>query len=268
MRVLVTGGTGNLGRQLLPKLARAGYEVVALSRRPLPADIPARYAPGDLSTGEGIEDAMLGCDALLHAATGGFGDRYSLRWAVFHRSGVDVRGTQMLLEAAERTGIGHFLFTSIVGMDRVPYWPSIYRFFKHKLAAERLVRESSTPWTIARFTQFHPLLDHIFKWQFGSPGPVVVLDALGQPIDPLDAADAVISHLGRDPARDAVEIGGPEVLAARDIVDAWTARRGVDRKAHVYRAPGKMGRAMVDGALTCPDQAIGTITWGKWLSRN
>jgi nucleoside-diphosphate-sugar epimerase len=266
MRVLVTGGTGKLGRELLPKLARAGHDVVALSRRPLPEDVPATHVRGDLSTGEGVDNAMSGCDAVLHAATGGFGDRYSLRWAVFHRAGVDVRGTQMLLEAAERTGINHFLFTSIVGMDRVPYWPNIYRFFKHKLAAERLVRESSTPWTIARMTQFHPLLDQIFKWQFGSPGPVIVLDAQGQPIDPSEAADAVITYLGRNPTLDVVEVGGPEVLTARDIVNAWTTRSGVDRKAHVYRAPGKMGRAMAEGALTCPDKATGTITWAEWLS--
>lgn len=266
MRVLVTGGTGTLGRELLPKLAQAGHDVVAMSRRALPEDAPASHARGDLSTGEGVDDAMRGCDAVLHAATAGFGDRYSFSWAVFHRSAVDVRGTQMLLEAAERMGISHFLFTSIVGIDRVPYWPNIYRYFKHKLAAERLVRESSTPWTIARLTQLHPLLDQIFKWQFRLPGPVIVLDALGQPIDPSDAADAVITYLGRDPARDVVEAGGPEVLTARDVVDAWTTTRGVDRKANIRRAPGKMGRAMAEGALTCPDKVAGHVTWTEWLA--
>ena len=268
MRVLVTGGTGNLGRQLLPKLHQAGHEVVALSRRPLPADVPASHAPGDLSTGEGLENALSGCDAVLHAATAGFGDRYTLRWAIFHRSAVDVRGTQMLLEAARRQGTSHFLFTSIVGMDRVPYWPNIYRFFKHKLAAERLVRQSSIPWTIARFTQFHPLLDQIFTWQFGMRSPVIVLDAQGQPIDPSDAADAAISLLEGDPARDLLEFGGPEVLTARAIVDAWTTRRGIDRKTRFYRVPGKLGRAMAGGALTAPEHAISDITWKEWLSRN
>lgn len=266
MRVLVTGGTGKLGRELLPKLAEAGHDVVALSRRALPEEIPVTRAPGDLSTGEGIEDAIRGCDAVLHAATAGFGDRYSFSWAVFHRSAVDVRGTQMLLEAAKRAGISHFLFTSIVGMDRVPFWPNIYRYFKHKLAAERLVRESSIPWTIARMTQFHPLLDQIFEWQLTLPGPVTVLDAPGQPIDPSDAADHLITRLSGDPTRDVVEAGGPEVLTARHIVDAWRARRGVTRKARVIRAPGKIGRAMVEGALTCPGHPAGQITWGEWLS--
>ena len=254
MRVLVTGGTGKLGRQLLPKLRQAGYEVVALSRQPLPADAPASYAPGDLSTGEGIDDAVRGCNAVVHAATAGFGDRYTLRWAVFHRAGVDVRGTQMLLDAARRWGIRHFLLTSIVGMDRVPYWPNIYRYFKHKLAAEHLVSEASMSWTIVRITPFSPLLDQVFRWQFGLPGPVVVLDARAQPIDPSDAADAVVARLGSDPTR--------------EVVDTWTGRRGVNRKAHIWRAPGKMGRAMAEGALTCPDNATGTVTWAEWLSRN
>lgn len=267
MRVLLTGGTGTLGKELLPKLAEAGHDVVAFSRRPLPDDVPATCAVGDLSTGEGIEEAIRGCDVVLHAATAGFGDRYTFRWAMFHRAGVDVRGTQLLLEAAKRVGVSHFLFTSIVGMDRVPYWPNIYRYFKHKLAAERLVRESSIPWTIARMTQFHPLLDQIFEWQLRMPGPVTVLDAPGQPIDPSDAADHVIARLSGNPTHDVVEAGGPEVLSARQIVDAWTARRGVKRKARVVRAPGKIGRAMAEGALTCPDKAIGTVTWEQWLDR-
>ena len=268
MRVLLTGGTGNLGRELLPKLAQAGHDVVTLSRRPLPQGLPGIHVRGDLSTGEGVDEAMSGCDAVVHAATGGFGDRYSLRWAIFHRSTVDVQGTQVLLEAAHRVGISHFLFTSIVGMDRVPYWPNIYRFFKHKLAAERLVRESSMPWTIVRLTPFHPLLDQVFTWQFGLPAPVMVLDTMGQPIDPADAADVVITYLARDPACDVIEVGGPEVLTAREIVDAWTSRKGIDRKARIFRAPGRMGRAMAEGALTCPDNATGHITWTEWLARH
>lgn len=266
MRVLVTGGTGTLGRELLPRLAEAGHDVVALSRRPLPEDTPATRASGDLSTGEGIDDAMRGCDAVVHAATAGFGDRYTLRWAMFHRAEVDVRGTQMLLEAAERMGVSHFLFTSIVGMDRVPHWPNIYRYFKHKLAAERLVRESSTPWTIARFTQLHPLLDQVFKWQFGLPGPVMIVDAPGQPIDPSDAAGVVTSSIRDKPAHDILEFGGPEVLTSREIVEPWCARSGIRRKPHFFSPPGKLGRAMAEGALTCPDSVVGHITWTHWLS--
>jgi uncharacterized protein YbjT (DUF2867 family) len=267
MRVLVTGGTGKLGRELLPKLTQAGHDVVALSRRPLPDNVPVTYAPGDLSTGQGIVAAIRGCEAILHAATDGFGDRYSLRWAIFHSSMVDVRGTRGLLDAAQRAGINHFILTSIVGVDRVPGWPSIYRYFKHKLAAEALVRESSVPWTIVRLTQFHPLLDQIMQWQFGRRGPVVTLDALGQPIDPADAADEIIGHLGREPTLGVVEAGGPEVLTAREIVRAWTTRSGVNRKAHFVSPPGNLGRAMAEGALTCPDNVAGHITWTDWLSR-
>jgi nucleoside-diphosphate-sugar epimerase len=268
MRILMTGGTGNLGRALLPKLAQAGHDLVALSRRPLPDNTPATYAPGDLSTGEGLDDAMRECDAVVHAATGGFGDRYSFSWAVFHRSAVDIGGTRRLLETAERAGVKSFLFTSIVGMDRVPGWPSIYRYFKHKLAAEALVRDSSVPWTIVRLTQLHPLLDQVLKWQFGMPGPVVSPETAGQPIDASDAADVVTSCVAKGPLNEVVEFGGPEVLTGREIVEEWRAHRGVKRKAHYFRAPGKLGRAMAEGALTCPESATGHITWGEWLSRN
>lgn len=269
MRVLVTGGTGKLGQELLPKLSQAGHDVVALSRRPLASGIPASYAPGDLASGEGIDEAVKGAEAIVHAATGGFGNRYSMRWAVFHRAAVDVRGTKMLLEAAERTRIRHFVFTSIVGMDRVPYWPTVYRYFKHKLEAERLVRASSVPWTIARTTQFFPFLDEMMAWAFGRRlGPVMLPETLGQPIDPSDVADAAVECVEGNAANDIVEFGGPEVLTWREIVEPWASARGTKRKARFFRAPGKLGRAWREGALTCPENSRGRVTWEKWLSRH
>lgn len=267
MRVLVTGGTGKLGRELLPRLSEAGHEVAVLTRRSVPPDVPAHPVHGDLSTGEGIEEAIKGCDAVVHAATAGFGNKYSLRWAIFHRANVDVGGTRRLLEAAQHVGIEHFLFTSIVGMDRVPGWPSIYRYFKHKLAAEALVRDASVPWSIIRLTQFHSLLDQVLEWQFRMPGPVFSLETAGQPIAPSDAADVVTSCLAQAPSKD-VEFGGPQVLTGREIVEEWRAKQGVKRKAHYFRAPGKLGQAMAEGALTCPNSVAGHITWSEWLSRH
>jgi nucleoside-diphosphate-sugar epimerase len=267
VRVLVTGGTGKLGRELLPKLSEAGHSLVALGRRPLPPGVPATWARGDLSTGEGIDDAMRNCEAVVHAATAGFGDRYSLRWAVFHSAAVDVRGTRALLEAAERMRIEHFVFTSIVGIDRVPLFPTIYRYFKHKLVAEASVRRTSLSWTIARITQFHSFLDQMFAWRLRLPGPVLLPETLGQPIDASDAADAVIASLEETPARQIREFGGPEVMDWRKLVDAWVARRGVTRTIRFIRVPGRLGRALRHGALTCPERSSGSITWEQWLSR-
>ncbi|MDQ3954775.1 MAG: NAD(P)H-binding protein [Actinomycetota bacterium] len=266
MRVLVTGGTGKLGRALLPKLAQAGHDVVALSRRPLAEDIPADNVRGDLSTGEGLDDAVRSCDVVVHAATGGFGDRYSLRWAIFHQSAVDVGGTRNLLNAAERARVSHFLFTSIVGIDRVPVLPAIYRYFKHKLIAEKLVLASSLPSTTVRLTQFHPLVNQTLEWQSRKPSPMFTPETAGQPIDPSDAADVVISCIGQETAHDVLEFGGPEVLTGREIVEAWCAQRGIQRKPRFFRPPGEMGRAMAEGALTCPHNVAGHITWGDWLS--
>lgn len=266
MRVLVTGATGNLGRQLVPKLGDMGHDVVALTRRSLDAAAGVRWVLGDLATGEGIDEATRDCDAVVHAATAGFGDAYNLRWAILHRATVDVHGTSRLLAAAREAGISHLVFPSIVGVDRVPGFASIYRYFKHKLEAERLVRESPIPWTVVRLTQFHPLLNQVFQWQFNLPAPVIVMDAQGQPIDPSDAADEVIQQLAGDAEREVVEVGGPEVLQARELVGTWCTRRGTNRKVHFVRARGKAGRAIAEGALTAPGHAVGTVTWSDWLS--
>ena len=107
MRVLVTGGTGTLGRPAVEHLLDRGHEVRVLSRRSSPA-LPhgAAAVHGDLSTGAGIAAAVEGVDAVLHAASNtGIG---------LGRG--DVAGTQRLLDAARSAGVAHLLYVSIVGI--------------------------------------------------------------------------------------------------------------------------------------------------------
>ncbi len=103
--ILVTGGTGTLGRPLVQALTGAGNPVRVLSRRP-PAKVdgPAvEWAVGDLGTGEGITEAVEGVRAIVHCAT-------SQRTRE-----VDVGGTLRLLDAARRAGSPHLVYISIVG---------------------------------------------------------------------------------------------------------------------------------------------------------
>jgi uncharacterized protein YbjT (DUF2867 family) len=132
--VLVTGGTGTLGRPTVERLRAAGHTVRVLSRRTGPD-----LVSGDLNTGEGVAAAVDGVDLVVHLATG-LGKR-------------DVQQTRNLLAAAPTTT--HVLSMSIVGIDRNPL-----PYYRHKLEAERLV-ESRTAFTILRATQFHELLDRI-----------------------------------------------------------------------------------------------------------
>ena len=145
MRILVTGGTGTFGRPAVARLVEQGHEVRVLSRRPspkLPAGVQA--VRGDLSSDEALRDAVWHANAVLHAASNtGLG---------LGRGDVD--GTQRLLQIAARgASVTHFLYVSIVGIDRIPL---IY--YRRKLACEQLVAASGIGHTILRATQFHELL--------------------------------------------------------------------------------------------------------------
>ena len=107
--VLVTGGTGRLGRLVVRRLHAAQCDVRVLTRRGRESAGDARFLVGDLATGEGIEAAVDGAAAIVHCATSSKGD---------------VDATRNLVQAASRVGAPHLVYVSIVGIDhpRCPGW--------------------------------------------------------------------------------------------------------------------------------------------------
>src|SRR3989304_2985131 len=148
-RVLITGGPGVLGRELVPRLAQAGYGLRVMSRRAAPAEgVQTEWAQAQIGTGEGLAEAVAGVDAIVHCAS-----------SPFRRTReVDVDGTGRLLESAKAAGVSHFVYISIVGIDRIPL-----SYYKAKLAAERLIEESGVSYSILRAPQFHTLVDQILR---------------------------------------------------------------------------------------------------------
>ncbi len=141
--VLVTGGTGGLGRRVVALLREAGHEARVASRRDRPADDPGYgWATVDYRTGDGLDAALDGVDAVVHCA----GDQRS--------TVVD----EALVAAARRSGgRPHLVYISIVGADRIPYF-----YFWTKVAAERVIAESGLPWTVLRTTQFHDFVGRVY----------------------------------------------------------------------------------------------------------
>ena len=151
--ILVTGGTGHLGRDLVSLLKADGHRVRVLAR--MPGQDPAvEWVQGDLGTDRGVADAVAGVQTIVHAATSSpMARRGSPRPVDFFRTPteVDVEGTRQLLKEAQQAGVGHFLHVSIVGLEHLARLP----YARVKLAAEDLVRESGVPWSIARATPFY-----------------------------------------------------------------------------------------------------------------
>ncbi|MFI7061194.1 SDR family oxidoreductase [Kribbella sp. NPDC050124] len=233
--LLVTGGTGNLGRPTVEHLRAAGHTVRVLSRRTGPG-----LVTGDLTTGNGLRAAADGVDLIVHLATA--------------QGKKDIQQTRNLLDAAPASM--HVLYMSIAGIDRIPL-----AYYQHKLEAERLI-ESRASYTILRATQFHNLLDRVFSMK---TGPIFAPAAALQPIAVSDVATRLTELVGEPVIGRAADIGGPEVRPVPELARAWKAARGSRRPVLPVRVPGKMFRAFVDGYANVDGPPYGTITFDDYL---
>lgn len=246
----MTGGTGMLGRALVPALCDAGHDVRVLSRSERPSvDARANARRGDLRTGDGVAAALGGVEVVVHAAT-----------SPFRRTrATDVDATAALLDAAAATGVAHVVYPSIVGVDRHPF-----RYYRAKWAAEQVVGSGPVPWTIARATQFHELFERPF--QALARLPVMPVPAfVFQPVDAAEYAAVLVGVVAAGPSGRVPDTGGPEVRRFASLARAWLQGRGKRRAVVTVPAPGRAGRAFRAGVHTCPDRATGTVSYERSL---
>jgi uncharacterized protein YbjT (DUF2867 family) len=250
-RVLLTGATGVLGRELRPRLLDAGHEVCATSRSPPPNDDhEVAWLNVDLIDGTGIQKAVAGVDVVVHAATDPQGDSEA----------VDVDGTNRLLSAARGADVENFVYVSIVGIDEIPY-----SYYQHKHAAERAVEESPVPSTIVRSTQFYPFVASMLRRVRRLPvWPLPTAFQL-QPIETGEAAEAICNHVTSQASGRVPDIGGPEVLTVRELAEAYRDACDVGWPIVRLPLPGDVAAAFRAGKAICPDRTVGTTTWRDWL---
>ena len=245
-QVLVTGGTGVLGRRVVERLGSEGIRARVFSRSGKPGTMK-----GDLRTGEGLESALQNVEIIIHCAT-----------SPFRRARqVDVEGTGRLLEAAAESGVSHLLYISIVGIDRA----SSYPYYRIKLETERVVEDGPIPYTILRATQFYDLVLMALRFLDRLPAMVVPRGFLGQPIDAGEVAGCLVQLALSGPSGRATDIGGPEVRTLAYAARGYLRARGSLKRIFEVSVPGKTARAFREGALVCPDQAYGKIRWEDFL---
>lgn len=274
MRVLVTGGSGRLGRGLVPFLSAAGHSVRVLSRvhRPPASEAleQSRRSPGgggtgpgphvshvvgDLTTGAGLVDAVADIDVVVHLASDSRNAQV-----------VDVEGTRRLAEAARNADVRHLLYVSIVGIDRIPFV-----YYQCKLEAERIVTDSGVPFSVLRATQFHSFI--AFLLSEASKYPFIIPIPSGFFVQSVDVRDVAV-RLGRaideGPGGMLRDFGGPEVLPVEEVADQWLQHRpaGWLKRAIPIHVPGSTAAALRAAYNTCPAGDRGTVTWAEWLTRS
>jgi uncharacterized protein YbjT (DUF2867 family) len=261
MKTLVTGGTGHLGRDLVALLQAAGHQVRVLTRRP--GDDPTvEWVRGDLATGEGVRDAVSGAATIVHAATLSPAAirGYLLPTDLFRSpSEVDIDGTRRLIEAAAGAGTDHFLHVSIVGVDqsRLPYT-------QVKFDAEKVVRDSQVPWTIARATAFHWLLERMMNKISRLPIWLLPTDLAMQPVDSREFAEFIVASLDEGPSGYQEDFGGPEIGTFGGFASQYREARGLNRRIVRIPVPARARREME--AMTSPSRRRGRTTWKSWLT--
>jgi uncharacterized protein YbjT (DUF2867 family) len=253
--VLVTGGTGTLGRLVVPRLRDAGYPVRVLSRSRHDGADGVEFVTGDLAAGDGVDAAVAGAEVVVHCAGSTKGDEIKARH---------------LVEAASRAGTRHVVNISVVGADRVPLAGAVDRamfgYFGSKLAAERTIAESGVPWTTLRATQFHDLTLTTARQMARMPVVPVPSGFRFQPIDTDEVAARLVELALDAPAGLVPDIGGPTVYDMVDLVRGYLRAAGKRRPIVPVRLPGKAARAFRAGVNLTPDRAVGRRTWEDFLA--
>ncbi|WP_432993205.1 SDR family oxidoreductase [Dactylosporangium sp. CA-233914] len=256
--ILLTGGTGTLGRLLLPHLRAAGRPIRILTRqRPNGAPGDVEYVAGDLATGAGVAASVEGAATIVHCAGSAKGD--------------EVKAANLLREAA-RAGAKHVVYISVVGADRVPVTSAMDRmafgYFAAKRAAEVLVAESGIPWTTLRASQFHELTLATIRRLAKLPVVPVPAGACFQPVDGAEVAARFAELALGEPAGLVPDVAGPRAYGFDELVRSYLRAAGKRRPILPMPMGGGAYRAIRAGANLAPDRAVGRRTWEDFLAEN
>ena len=245
MNVVVTGGSGALGREVVSRLRGRRIRTVAASRR----------TGFDLATGEGVREGLADADVVVHAAT-------NLRFRK-----VDLDGTRRIVRILqERSRPPHLIYTSMVGVDRNPF-----PYYRAKYACELVLERSGLPVTVVRATQFHTLVQALGRTSARAPVAIAPEGLAFQSCDHRWIADELVSlALAGAPLgyRRSSDLAGPERTTFVEVVEL--ARQAVGKgRPRVLTLPvvGGTLQAFAAGAnLPGPDAQIGGLGYRDWLA--
>ncbi|GAA1565313.1 NAD(P)H-binding protein [Kribbella sancticallisti] len=244
--VLVTGGTGTLGRHVVPMLRESDLKVRVLSRSSRQPEEGIEYFVGNLATGEGIDAAVAGVDTIVHLAGDAKGDDDKAR---------------TLVKAASEAGSPHIVYISVVGAEH-----DSFAYFAFKRGAEQVIADSGLPWTTVRATQFHDLVLTLAQALGKLPVVPVPAGFRVQPIDTRDVAARLVELAQGEPSGLVPDIAGPKIYDLKDLVRSYLKATNRRRLLVPLFLPGKAAKSFRAGINLAPTQAVGRHTWEDFLA--
>jgi uncharacterized protein YbjT (DUF2867 family) len=246
MKIVVIGGSGLIGKKLIPLLRGQGHEAVSAS--------PSSGV--NTLTGEGLAEALAGAQVVVDVTNSpSFEDRAVLEF--FETS------TRNLVAAEAAADVGHHVALSVVGADQIPD----SGYMRAKVAQEKLIKASGVPYTILRATQFFEFLVPI-----AGPGTDTVRlpSAPMQPLAADDVASALADVAVGTPANGILEVAGPESMSMAAFVGKALAASGDKRPVVADPQARYFGAALDDLGLRPrnPNPRIGPTRFEEWVGRS
>ena len=246
MKVVVIGGTGLIGSKLVDKLRAQGHEAVAA----------APNTGVNTVTGEGLAEVLKGASVVVDVSNApDWDDAAVLKF--FETS------TRNLLTSEAAAGVRHHVALSVVGTDRL----AESGYFRAKIAQEKLIRESSIPYTIVHATQFFEFLKSLAD--ISMVGDKVHLPpVLFQPMAADDVASGVARVAVGQPVNGIVEIGGPEQFRVDELVRRRLAALKDPREV-IADPNARYDGAKVSEKTLVPgkDARLGETRFDAWLTQ-
>jgi len=245
VKIVVIGGTGLIGSNVVANLRDNGHEVVPASPR----------LGINTITGEGLAEALDGAAVVVDVSNSpSFEDSAVLKF--FKTS------TSNLLAAEAAAGVGHHVALSIVGIDRSP----TNGYFKAKIAQEDLIESGPIPWSIVRSTQFFEFVDGIAE-SATIGNEVHMAPVAFQPIAAADVSRAVANVAMNAPLNGRLEIAGPDRLRFDGVIQQRLAARNDPRQVISDPQAQYFGSVPMEDSLVPLNGAqLGQVHYEEWLS--
>ncbi|HEY3749188.1 MAG TPA: NAD(P)H-binding protein [Pseudonocardiaceae bacterium] len=242
MKFAVIGGTGMIGSQVVANLNAAGHDAV-----------PHGLSTGvDILTGQGVADALTGADVVVNLTNSPTFDDASL---AFFRTSMD-----NLLAEAQRSGVGHFVILSIVGVDQVPELD----YYRAKQLQEDILKSGAVPYSIVRATQFMEFFDAVLSWT-ADDHTVRLPRTPVQPVAAADVAATVAEVAAGSAVNGTVDLAGPDVYPLDELGRITLAVKG-DRRSVIVDDTAGMFAAVHGDVLIARDGArIAATHYTDWL---
>jgi uncharacterized protein YbjT (DUF2867 family) len=245
-KIAVAGATGRVGRPLVEILEAAGHEVVPISRS----------TGVDVVTREGLDEALVGVECVVDAATSG-------------QEGAEeffTASARNLQEAGERAGVQRLVVVSIIGIDR-----ATTGYLAAKVVHERAIQSGPIPVRILRAAQFHEFVPQFLEW--GRQGDVIYVPEMRtQLVAARTVAEALADRVnGSETSAAAIsEIAGPREESLVDVAKLLAARRGDSVRIEEVSDPDDPEQALyASGALLPgPDAVLAGPTFEQWVAQS